>query len=91
MSNIRVHYTVDDPTFDDYNYIEVSKSQALYGVEYLAELCAEQYDNNSNWESASELDFYIWFNYDDEEGPPRLKGSYKVYREWSPTFTAFKK
>lgn len=84
----KLYYTVDDRQFDDYLYIEIDSIDRTMGVEWLAERCAADYDDNSNWESASELEFTLWEKNGDE---PSKLGTFTVLREWQPSFSAYAK
>lgn len=74
-----VFYTVDHPEFDDYMCVNTLSERGWS----IAEECGEDYEANSNWEKSTEAIFYLW------REDKSLIGKYKVYREWSPYFTAF--
>lgn len=84
----KYYYTVDDPEFDD--YFEWNHPYDYETPREVIEECAKEYDDNSNWENASQLDFYLWKR-DEPEDEPELLGKFTVYREWSPYFTAYEK
>lgn len=85
---MKVYYSTH-PDFDDHMSIETVRYDHEDGQD-LAEACAKDYDDNSNWESSSEIDFYLWTDGEDESEPVFL-GMYRVYREWEPTFLAVRK
>lgn len=84
----KLYYTVNDKDFDDYCWIEVTAVDRSFGINWLAEMCAQNYEDNSNWESCSELDFSLWEKKDEQ---PHYLGTFTVYREWQPVFSAFAK
>lgn len=99
MEMRKLYYTVNDPVFDDYFEWEhpydcetaiFLKDIGIKSYTDIVEDCAQEYDNNSNWEDATELDFYLWKR-DEPEDEPELLGKFTVYREFHPYFTAFEK
>lgn len=84
----KLYYTFDTE-FDDYCWIEITDLDRSFGEGWLAEMCAQNYEDNGNWESSSELDFTLWEKRDDEQ--PICLGTFTVFREWEPVFSAFKK
>lgn len=84
----KYYYTVNDAEFDDY-FVWMHPYDHETPREVVEE-CAQEYEGNSNWEDATELDFYLWKR-DEPEDEPELLGKFIVYREWSPFFTAYEK
>jgi hypothetical protein len=84
----KYYYTVDDPIFDD--YLEWNHPYDHETPREVIEDCAQEYENNSNWEDATEADFYLWKR-DEPEDEPELLGKFTVYREFSSYFTAYEK
>jgi len=84
----KFYYTENDPTFDD--YFEWNHEYDYEDYSDVIEDCAKEYDSNSNWEDATELEFYLWKR-DEPEDEPELLGVFTVYREFMPYFTAYEK
>ena len=84
----KFYYTVDDANFDD--YFEWNHQYDYEDYSNVVEDCAREYDDNSNWENATELEFYLWKR-DELEDEPELLGKFTVCREFQPYFTAREK
>jgi hypothetical protein len=82
-----IYYTVNDPVFSDFMSLEISEAIIEdFGVESVAEMCADNYQMNGNWEGEYQNDFYIW----QVEGLLiKLLGKCVVFVDYEPTFTAF--
>jgi hypothetical protein len=82
-----VYYTVNDPEFSDYMSISIGQGDIdIWGYSHAAEICAANYQSNSNWEGEHQNDFYLW-SY-DEDADATLLGKFVVYIDYEPFFTA---
>lgn len=81
----RMYYTTE-PAFSDYHFIMVTDKEVdAWGLDYMAESAAADFHSNSNWEGEPSIPFYLW----NEE--QELLGSFAVYIDYDPVFTAFTK
>ena len=87
-------YTVDDPKFDDYLFIEEHTFQDDIG--WIAEQCAKDYwDEHDGWDYnpdtwSNGIDFYIWtVSGKGEDQQHHLMGKYSVIMELTPSFHAY--
>jgi hypothetical protein len=83
-----VYYTVNDPVFSEFTPIEISDEDIeCWGLSSAAEMCAANYQMNSNWGGESQNDFYLWQG--DPETEPKLLGKFVVVIDFEPIFTAY--
>jgi hypothetical protein len=88
MTSTTVYYTTG-PEPDDYMHIAMTGDVAYWDISYVAELCAQAYYDNSNWEGEDSIPFWLW-THDVDAGYTCL-GKFEVHREFEPYFTAYEK
>lgn len=95
MTDITVYYTVNDESFDDYRYIEDSKTYVdnPQWHDVIAQDAAEDYYSEHDgcsyppyvWENG--IRFTLWIK-DENDNPVKL-GTWNVTMEPRPTFSAW--
>lgn len=71
------YYTVNYPEFDDYMFVDISYDVSL---KEMAKFAAKDYEGNSNWENATDAEFYLW-NRDKE-----FLGKFLVEVDYIPSY-----